>query len=91
MMMLMLMKYNFFLQLLDKRIEIFINSSETLCNNNSEIKPFVINSVTELRKYWNDFKDQVNNTRHSIEDTKSYFNLNDQVSDLYILIAFNVR
>lgn len=67
-------------QILDQRIDIFINTAENICNSNSEIKPFVQNSIGELKKYWNEFKRQVTNTRQNIEDTKTYFNINDQVS-----------
>lgn len=67
-------------QILDQRIDQFINTSENVCNNNSEAKPFIQNSIGELKRYWNDLKRQANEMRQNIDHTKQYFAVNEQVN-----------
>lgn len=66
-------------QILDQRIDKFINTSENVCNNNSDAKPYIQNSISELKRYWNDLKRQANELEHNIEQTKQYFIVNEQV------------
>lgn len=66
-------------QILDQRIDKFINTSENVCNNNSEAKPFIQNSISELKRYWNDLKRQANELEQNIENMKQYFAVNEQV------------
>lgn len=68
--------------MLDQQIEKFVNTSENICNNNSEAKPFIQNSIGELKRYWNDLKRQANELRQNIENTQQYFSVNEQVIDL---------
>lgn len=66
--------------MLDQRIDQFINTSENVCNNNSDAKPFIQNSIGELKRYWNDLKRQGNELRQNIDNTKEYFATNEQVN-----------
>lgn len=67
-------------QILDHRIDQFINTSENVCNNNSDAKPFIQSSISELKRYWNDLKRQANDLRQNIDHTKQYFAVNEQVN-----------
>lgn len=67
------------MKILEKRIEHFISSSEIVCANNPDIKPLVENSVSDLRRNWNDLRNLVTNTKNGIEDTKQYYALADHV------------
>lgn len=67
-------------QILDQRIDQFINTSENVCNNNSDAKPFIQSSISELKRYWNDLKRQANDLRQNIDHTKQYFAVNEQVN-----------
>lgn len=67
-------------QILEQRIDVFINTAENICNNNAEAKPFVQHSVNELQKYWNDFKRQASISRQNVEDANKFFEIKDQVS-----------
>lgn len=73
-------------QILDQRIDKFINTSENVCNNNNEAKPFIQNSISELKRYWNDLKRQANELEQNIENIKQYFAVNEQV--IYFPILF---
>lgn len=44
------------------------------------MKPIVQHSVSELQKYWNEFKRQVEILRQNIEFSIKYFEIRDQVS-----------
>lgn len=68
------------IQLLDHRIDQFINTSENVCNNNSDAKPFIQHSISELKRYWNDLKRQANELGRNIADAKQYFAVNEQVN-----------
>ena len=68
---------------MDQRIDQFINKSENVCNNNIEAKPYIQNSVGELKRYWNNLKKQANELRQSIDSTKQYFATNEQVNSFY--------
>lgn len=68
-------------QKLDQKIDKFINASENVCNNNNEAKPFIQNSIGDLKRYWNDIKRQSVDLRQSIDNTNRYFTVNEQVSN----------
>ncbi|XP_031619553.1 muscle M-line assembly protein unc-89 isoform X2 [Contarinia nasturtii] len=75
--------YEQVIQVLDQRIDKFINTSENVCNNNSNAKPFIQNSISELKRYWNDLKRQANELERNIENMKQYFTVNEQIDCLH--------
>ncbi|XP_055314991.1 uncharacterized protein LOC129575416 isoform X3 [Sitodiplosis mosellana] len=75
--------YEQVIQILDQRIDKFINTSENVCNNNSDAKPFIQNSISELKRYWNDLKRQANELEKNIENMKQYFTVNEQIDRIY--------
>lgn len=80
-----------FKQVLNQRIDIFTNTSENVCNNNNDAKPFIQNSIGELKRYWNDLKRQANELEQNIEQTKQYFIANEQVNrNLFLQILAEI-
>lgn len=73
-------------QILDQRIDKFMNTSENVCNNNNDAKPYIQNSIGELKRYWNDLKRQANELEQNIDQTKHYFIVNEQVNRKFIFI-----
>lgn len=76
----LIQKYNRFLQLLEQRIQTFINTGEQLLANRHLHSPHIEHHVEQLKERWNDFKKQVESTRRLIDLSIQYFQLVDEVS-----------
>ena len=71
--------FTFYLQLLNKRIENFINSYS---NNISypDAKPYVSDELMKLLKRWDDFKNQSAKLKSNLSLAQQYFSLLENVS-----------
>lgn len=77
--------YNILFQLLEQRIQTFINTGEQLLANRHVHSPHIEHHVKQLKERWNDFKKQVESTRRLIDLSIQYFQLIDEVSNRGLL------
>lgn len=68
-------------QLLNKRIETFINSYKNSTISYPDTKPYVDGELDKLQRRWNDFKNNSDNLKRSMTLSQQYFNLLESVSD----------
>jgi hypothetical protein len=73
--------YSYFhLQLLNKRIETFINSYKNSTNHYPDTKPYVEGEMAKLQSRWNEFKDKSQRLKNSLAQAQQYYSLLDVVS-----------
>lgn len=67
------------LQLLEQRIQTFVNTGEQLLTNRHVHSPHIEHHVKLLKDRWTDFKTQVEDTRRLIDLSIQYFQLVEEV------------
>lgn len=70
--------FYFSLQLLNKRIENFINSYKNI--SYPDAKPYVDDELMKLQKRWDDFKSQSLKLKNKLSSAQQYFSLLENVS-----------
>lgn len=78
-------------QLLEQRIQTFVNTGEQLLANRHVHSPHIEHHVKQLQDRWNDFKKQVEDTRKLIDLSIQYFQLVEEVNLSLIIMANNIR
>lgn len=73
------------LQLLDKRIETFINSYRSSNISYPDTKPYVDDELNKLQRQWDAFKNQSLLLKNKLTSAQQYFNLLETVSRKKIL------
>lgn len=74
--------HNFLLQLLNKRIETFINSYRSSNVSYPDTKPYVDEELNKLQRAWDDFKNKSLNLRNKLSLAQQYFSLLETVSSI---------
>lgn len=67
------------LQLLEQRIQTFVNTGEQLLANRHVHSPHIEHHVKQLKEKWSNFKKQVEDTRRLIDLSIQYFQLVEEV------------
>lgn len=71
------------LQLLNKRIETFINSYRSSNVSYPDTKPYVDEELNKLQHAWEDFKNKSLNLRNKLSLAQQYFSLLETVSSIF--------
>ena len=72
----------FLIQLLNKRIEVFISSYKNSTISYPDTKPFVDGELAKLQNRWDDFRHKSLKLKNSLSLAQQYFSLLDTVSKL---------
>ena len=76
----------FYLQLLNKRIENFINSYSNI--SYPDAKPYVSDELMKLLRRWDDFKNQSARLKSNLSLAQQYFSLLENVSKKFSFFFF---
>jgi titin len=90
-----LVYFDLVLQLLQQRIQTFLDTGEKLLAERHAQSPHIQKNIAQLQDRWNNFKKQVQETRNLIDLSIQFFELVEEVGSFFVvfrvLISFFLR